>query len=719
MLDDHLITVLKNRGITEVHILEPELDTRRFLVNQESSAAEPVASSDPAPKIAAPVAAPQARPNQPVVSVQISSNRMSADMRIESAGGKDEQATFNEVMNILEREGVTFGIDDNRIASAIDKWNRTRKPVRVESVAKGIAATVGMEGEVQLNVKYLSDVQHCNAIRNASRFWELTGLGLDLERIDQGMVIAEKLPTIPPIAGRTVTGEVIPCDQVKKSALAIDAASVEVSQDGKQIVAKIAGVCYCVNNLLGVQAVDFDGSAELVLDPDRLRAVVVIHPAGPGGKLPLKREIDDLLGKNQVAFGVRESEAKKLYAMLESNQQPEGPVTIAAGTAAKNGENGKVEFLFNIETRLVPKLNPDGSADFKNLGIIHSAVKGQELARLLAPTKGAPGVDICGREIPAKDGQPALLPVGVNTQPHPDNPNVLIAATDGYVKCSGTTVDIQEGYVIPGDVGFETGNINYAKSVLVKGDVKSGFIVECGGDLEVGGTIEDCKIIAGGTVLAKHGFLGQGKGIIEAKGDVNIGFMKNQTIKSRKNVVIAKEALNCTIYARNTIAVHGNPLSVAGGHLMARDSITVHTAGNASQIRTTLEAGTDFTLVEELKKTEAHIVEIGENRQKLIDPIKKFDHLLTIKRKLPPKEEFLYLKLRNAVVRYDQQLHELEMRKKTIADKMRDMENAFIKIEHGAMPGTILKIGERYFLVRDEVIGPKTVRLIRQEIRIL
>jgi hypothetical protein len=35
------------------------------------------------------------------------------------------------------------------------------------------------------------------------------------------------------------------------------------------------------------------------------------------------------------------------------------------------------------------------------------------------------------------------------------------------------------------------------------------------------------------------------------------------------------------------------------------------------------------------------------------------------------------------------------------------------------MPGTMFKIGQRHFLVKNEVIGPKTVRLIDEEIKII
>lgn len=720
MLDTHLIDMIRRRGIMEIHVIEPEDEPRQAEPPKQEDPPANTPQSDASAVAAAAVPSPEEKPKPtlPRVIIVLSPDRLSAELRIESAGGKDELLAFDDVMTEFEMKGVVYGIDENKVASCVDRWNRTRKPVR-DIVAQGTPIQRGKEGDVAVVVKHLSDAVHCGAVRGVTHFWETGAIGSLIERINPGTVIAERQSGLPPMSGKTVTGEVLPCEDLEKCPVRLDEKTVRLSHDGKQMTAAISGVCFFTDNLLGVVPLDFSGSAEIVLAPNRLAAVVVVHPAGPGGALPTKKDIEVLLAKNGISFGLQEAAARTLYDCLSRGECPAGPVTIASGIPAQNGENGRVEYLFDTETSLKPKTNPDGSVDFKSLGIIHSVVKGQELARLVPPTKGKPGKDVTGKELPSRDGVPAIMPAGINTKIPEDRPGVLIAETDGYVKIKGNVIEIQEGYVIGGDVGYETGNINYAKSVQVKGDIKGGFIVECGGDLEVGGTIEDCHVIVGGNVLCKHGYLGTGKGIIEAKGDVNIGFMKNQTIKSRHNVSIAKEALNVTIFAKNAIAVHGNPLSVAGGHLMARDSITVHTAGNASQIKTTLEVGADFTLIEEMQKTEKQILEITENRQKIIDTIKKFDHLITIKRKLPPKEEFLYTKLKNTFLRYDQQLHELENRKKMITAKMQETEQAFIRIEHGAMPGTVFKIGDRYFLVREEVIGPKNVRLIRGEIRIL
>jgi uncharacterized protein (DUF342 family) len=206
---------------------------------------------------------------------------------------------------------------------------------------------------------------------------------------------------------------------------------------------------------------------------------------------------------------------------------------------------------------------------------------------------------------------------------------------------------------------------------------------------------------------------------MEAGGDINLGFVRNQTVKSMQSVNVAKEAINATIYSRHSIAVHGQPLSVAGGTLIARESITLFSVGNQSGVQTDLEVGLDFTLLEELKKIENEEAAIVLQHRKLTQSLTRYQHLVSLRKRLSPSDEDLYGKLKNAGAATEERLGRLQEKKKELQMKLHELEKAFIKIEHGALPGTLFKIGEQRLLLKEEIIGPKTVRLIQQEISIL
>jgi hypothetical protein len=707
VLTDTLIATLRKHDIKQIEIAPPgKPASPQPTEKAESTAPTPADGGSPA---AEPL---------PGITVTVSSDLMSASLRLEPGSGEEGRLTPERLAEALFAEGVIHGIRENLLDEAVEKWRKVQRLYDFKGIAVGEPPVPGREGPLEFEVKHITNPAHLEAARNADHAWQLLDLEIPIQQVNRGMTIARRRPGTPPSPGRNVRGEEVTIDDVITAGITIDE-TAEMADNERDVIAAIDGLAYLVDKTVGVVPIDFDATVELEVSADRMQAMLTCHPALERGRHPKENEIRDLLADKSIVHGIKEEELTTLRKDMAKGDYPDKPVVVAEGTAPIDGENGRVEFLFNTETTLTPRENPDGTVDYKNVDIVQSVSTGTELARLLPPGKGTPGVNIFGEELPCREGSPAELPAGANTEICPEKQDVLIATTDGIVRYNGKVVEISEGYVISGDVDFSTGNVKYEKSVIIGGDVKSGFSVECGGDLQVSGTIEDAQITCGGNVLCKLGFVGSGKGTIEATGDVNIGFMKNQTVRARGNVSIAREAMNCTICTRRSITVNGNPLSVAGGTLVARNGILLYTVGNASGIRTLLEVGLDFTLTEEFEKTERQIAELGETHRKLLGTAKKYDQLRKVKKKLSPKEEFLFVKLRNTVTKYSQQMKTLEERKKIIQAKMHDLDKAQVKVDHAAMPGTMVKIGERHFLVREEIAGPKTIRLVRHEIRVI
>jgi uncharacterized protein len=711
VLSQATLDVLKKRGIRKIQIVS-EADAKQLETAEKAAPAKDAAAE------AAPVVVKEEPPSPPTLRVVIKEDLLSAKLCIEPTEKANQVLGREDILSALGEHGISFGINDNAVIGAIDKWKKYKRYYEVEDIAKGTLPQPGKEGAYEFRVKYLGTNAEIDHVRKAKHFSDIPR-EVSVQRVDPGTVIAKRSEDMPPLAGRNVKGDPVTTTDVVKTEMSGDA-NVKFSEDKSQIVAQASGFVFFLDgHLTGIIPFVFDGAVEVSVAPDKMKAELTVFPPGPGGKPPSKEDVRAAIANQKVLFGLDAGALDNLFSSLGRGQFPSAPVVVALGLPPKQGENGSVKFLFNTESSLKPKVNQDGTVDYKNIDIVTSVAKGQKLAELVAPTKGAPGKNVLGVELPCVNGTPAKLPMGANTSVSPDDPNLLVASTDGNVKYNGSNVEISEGFVIKGHVDFTTGNVKYAKSVVVAGDIKSGFKVECGGDLQVSGTIEDSDIQVNGNVLCKLGFIGQGKGVISAKGDINILFMKNQTAKSRQNIIIAKEALNCTLLARKAVEVRGNPLSLAGGRVMARDSVTAFTIGNMSGIKTLVEVGTDFTLIEELEKTDLQLNELGENRKKILVTFQRYEKIKDIKKTLNPKEEFLYAKLKATLGKYDQQIKTLEDRKNIVTAKMNNFKTCFIKIDHAAMPGTMFKIGARHFLVKEEVIGPKSVRLVNEEIRII
>lgn len=650
----------------------------------------------------------------PHVEVKISKNAMDASLIIEPSGTNDN-LTSDYLLKILNENGVCFGIKEPLLKSVAEKWLLNRQKREFEHVAQGVyPKDYSQESTFNALVQCISTKEDYDKTRNCKTYRELIQITPNVQHVTSGMVIAEIQAHSPGSAGKNILGE-----QLFPENLSINLElekGAELSSDNNQVIAKSDGVVFFFDNVIGVLEIDFDGSVEIEISPDKLSAFLEITPAGPGGKMPEETDIKEQLSKNGITFGIIEDELKKLAESFKKNSFPTEKILVAQGTNAVKGEDGTVEYMFNTATSLKPQPNPDGSVDYKNINIINVVTAKQKLVQLHPPQKGTPGKNVLGQVIPAEDGAAAKMPSGKNISTDPQDANCLIANIDGIVRLTGSNIDVFDGFIVPGNIDYSTGNVKYEKSVIVNGDVKAGFSINCGGDLQVKGTIEDCNILINGNVLCKLGFVGQGKGIIISNGDVNVGFTKNQTIKSRKNVNVAKEALNSHIYARSSIFIHGKPISVAGGNLMARDSITVYSVGNHSNIRTMLEVGTDYSLLEESNKIEQQLNDLQLNYQKLIEGYNGLEKSANKRISDPEKNTELLSKLKDTILKHKQQIELLKQRKKLISKNIRCPGAAFILFKHAVYPGTLVKICDRTLLIKETVSGPKKIMMVNNDI---
>src|SRR3989339_816083 len=596
----------------------------------------------------------------PSIEIHVSSDNMSASLSVMPVSNQTGNITADEIFDKLNEKKIVFGVEEHKIL----------------------------------------------AINNR------------VKRVDHGDLAAKRGPRKKGEDGQDIFGRLIE-NKDYLDTQEIIGHNIAPSDDSETYRSNITGIVTFFDNTLDVVQVDFNAKFLITVAKDLMSATGIFLPPGEKGAMFTSTMITAALHENHVSSGILESVIQDVVNSVNANGEPVADLVIARGQPAIHGSNGKIEYFFATGGSLKPKHKEDGSVDFKELSIIITAAEGQELARLHPPTKGTPGHDITGKELSAMDGSPLKLPAGPNTGAHAHNPDILIALKSGNVSVKGSLVEVSEGYSINGDVDFSTGNIHYGQSVHIRKDIKSGFDVIVGGDLDIGGIVEDAKINAQGNVLIKQGFLGSGKGEIVANGSVNVGFIRNQTIKAKGDVVVAKEAINAHIYARNCVTFYGKSLSAVGGKISAYREIEGFVFGNLQGTRTELEVGVDFTLIEEKYKTEEKIKELGTNKKKVEENLDKFEKMKKLKKALQPKQEFLYKKLMSLLEKITAQLDALQKRKEMIEQKITSIGKARILVKDRLYPGVFIKIGDRNFPVQNEVVGKKTIMLVDGDIKFL
>jgi len=391
-------------------------------------------------------------------------------------------------------------------------------------------------------------------------------------------------------------------------------------------------------------------------------------------------------------------------ALLKAGEGLTADAIAARGQPPQAGQDGYIEYLIDFGGSLAPTTSDTGTIDLR-ASLIRNVQPGDPLALIHSPTAGLPGVDVLGRLMASSPGKVCDPKLGPNIQRSPNDPNLIVAQTGGHARLLEGLLEVQEFYLVPSDIDYATGNIAFGKSVLIMGDVKAGFSVDSGGDLEVTGLVEDCQIHSRGKIYVKGGFTGQGKGLIKARGDITLGYVRNQHVKGEKTIVVVKEAVNSRLQACQSVTVSG---LLAGGKVQARYAIECQVAGTETGTPTQLEAGYDFTVVEEMSDIRLQMDKMGKYSKKLEDSLRQIHDMERLNRGLEPWAIELMFVMEGGRGKVEAKIRALRERFSVLERQATDPGPATITVHRKAFPGVVIKIGKEMFLIDEPLAGPKT-----------
>ncbi|MFQ3543306.1 FapA family protein [Halobacillus rhizosphaerae] len=116
-------------------------------------------------------------------------------------------------------------------------------------------------------------------------------------------------------------------------------------------------------------------------------------------------EIHRFLEEQGLVYGV---DGEVVEQMTTRPDSVNFPLQIAFGKEPQNGKPGKIIFdrSFTMEIEARDKVS------FRDIISIPSVTKGERVARVIPPTKGVPGRNVYGEELPAKPGKPQRMRAG-------------------------------------------------------------------------------------------------------------------------------------------------------------------------------------------------------------------------------------------------------------------------------------------------------------------
>ena len=406
-------------------------------------------------------------------------------------------------------------------------------------------------------------------------------------------------------------------------------------------------------------------------------------------------EIIEYLKSEGMEYGILHTEIEKIFdeGIFDS------PVLVVKGDPPVDDTDGQISF--NFETEVQASIDEKGNIDFKNLNLIQNVNKGDVLATVSDPVKGKAGKNIYGKIIEPRHGVKPELPAGENVIVDPDNPDNLIAEIDGAVKKKKGLVCVDPVFFVKGDVDFEIGNIDFVGSVIIKGDVKSGFHIKATGDVQIEGVVEDAEIETESDVLIKLGFIGRGEGRIRAGGSVDAKYCVSQVIISEGDINIVEYIMHSEIQTKGNLFVKDKKGLIVGGECYAYKGIEANIIGNDNYVPTLVTAGVDKDtnnqmkiLREKLWKNAGHIGEIDNY-------LRKAKRRLLIKKQISPDKLELFKTLNTIRKKKLEIGRRLGEEIKSIEQQSQGCKESKIMVSGNIYPGTTVTVCDKTKKIED------------------
>ncbi len=367
-----------------------------------------------------------------------------------------------------------------------------------------------------------------------------------------------------------------------------------------------------------------------------MEAYAVITAPQPGG-CDLSRDVLlSVLRNNKVVFGVVEEAVQA----IEDKPVYREPILVAQGQKAVNGDDAKIQYLFETDRSKVHLEEKNGKVDYKELHLVQNVVEGQALARKVPAKQGVPGRTVTGKMLPARNGKDLPLPLGKNVRASEDGLTV-IANVNGEATFIGGKINVETVFSINGDVDLKTGNQFFLGTILVNGNVEDGFSVKATGNIEVRGNVGKAELSAEGDIIIHQGIAGKGSGTITAGKNLWAKFIENANVRVGENVIVTQSIINSDVTAdKRIVCAGGKHAALIGGHYRACEEINAKSVGSQSGgAETILEVGYDPKSKTRLEELDAKLRLLGRQLEELDKNIYTYNEIKKQRKSLPEDKE--------------------------------------------------------------------------------
>lgn len=441
------------------------------------------------------------------------------------------------------------------------------------------------------------------------------------------------------------------------------------------------------------------------ISEDKMTATVRFFPASSFGISYIKESLIEDLHINGVKAGILENVVEEYLA----DRHYCTDYVIAMGTPATLGKDAVIDYKFNTNPSMKPKLNQDGSVDFFSLSAISAVKEGDVVAVLTPAVLGTPGLDVRGVEVLPPKVKEATLMGGNNLQISEDG-LTMVALISGNASLANGKVFVQNAYEVS-NVDASTGNIEYSGDVVVLGSVRSGYSIKTDGNIEIRGSVENASVTAGGNITINRGMNGMGQGFIKAGGNIVSKFLENALCVAEGSIY-AEAILHCEVSAKGEISVDGKKGFITGGVVRCRGTVSAKSIGSTMGVETRIEVGTDPTLVMRANNLKQEIMEKQKQLATLTPTVQAIAQKVSAGAKLSYDQVAYLQKLKK---QYDELREDVEIATEELMmfeDKVDEesSNDSCIKVSEFAYPGAVITVNGVSMTLKKDVQHALLVR---------
>lgn len=439
-----------------------------------------------------------------------------------------------------------------------------------------------------------------------------------------------------------------------------------------------------------------DGWCRVQVSNDAMEAYLVIEPPIGEGNWPTKEDALKAISSEKVVYGIIDEAIDEAI-----NKHQLKPVLIAKGKAPVNGTDAEINYLF--ETGVFRKAfieDEFGRVDYRQIQNLQNVTVGQKIVEKIPPTPGEPGMNVRGEEIKANPGKDKQIKLGKNVAWTEDN-LAIVSTINGEPSLVNNKVSVHEVHEIKGDVNFQSGNINFLGSVIIRGNVESGFKIEAEGDVTIYGNVDSAEIKAGGNIFVKGGISGMDKGKVICGGDFSAKYIEHATVDCEGTITVREAIMHCQVNADQKVVCEGGKGLIVGGLIRSGEEISAKTIGSRLGTVTELEVGVKPKLKLELQELEE---QLKANKESL-DKAEKAIGLLSKMPNLPDdRKEMLQNLIKTSYV-LKAQINEADAKRQQLMEEIlvKSKEKGRIRVKEVIYPGIRVTMGKTTIMIQDEI----------------